>query len=51
VVKAGLERVGSLGWFGLGSFRIYFFRRAGTKTRFMPRHRRGGKPVELDIEL
>jgi GNAT superfamily N-acetyltransferase len=51
VVKAGLERVGSLGWFGIGPFRIYFFRRAGEKTRFMPRRRRGGKPVELDIEL
>ena len=51
VVKAGLERVGSLGWFGIGSFRIYFFRRAGQKTRFMPRRRHGGKPVELDVEL
>jgi hypothetical protein len=51
VTKAGLERVGSLGWVGLGPLRIYFFRRAGTKTRFMPRLRRGGKPVELDIDL
>jgi len=51
VVKAGLEQVGSLGWFGLGRFRIYFFKRAGEKTRYMPRRRRGGKPVELDVEL
>jgi hypothetical protein len=50
VVKAGLERVGSLGWFGVGPFRIYFFRRDG-KTRLMPRRRRNGKPVELDIDL
>ena len=51
VAKAGLQRVGSLGWFGIGSFRVYFFKRAGEKTRFMPRRRRGGKPVELDVEL
>ena len=51
IAKAGLERVGSLGWFGLGSFRIYFFRRAGEKTHLMPRRRRGGRPVELDVEL
>ena len=51
VVKAGLERVGSLGWFGIGSLRIYFFQRSGEKTRFMPRRRRGGKPVQLDVEL
>ncbi len=50
IVKAGLERVGSLGWFGIGRFRIYFFKRDG-KTRYMPRRRRGGKPVELDIDL
>jgi hypothetical protein len=51
VVKAGLERVGSLGWFGIGPYRIYFFRRADEKTRFMPRRRRRGKPVQLDVEL
>jgi hypothetical protein len=51
VAKAGLERLGSLGWFGLGPFRIYFFQRAGKRTRFMPRFRRGRKPVELDIDL
>jgi hypothetical protein len=51
VAKAGLERVGSLGWFGIGPFRIYFFRRGGERTRFMPRFRRGRKPVELDIDL
>lgn len=51
VDKAGLERVGSLGWFGLGPFRIYFYRRPGTKTRLMPRFRRGRAPVALDIDL
>ena len=51
VAKAGLERVGSLGWFGIGPFRIYFFRRSGAKIRFMPRLRRAGKPVALDIDL
>jgi hypothetical protein len=51
VHKAGLERVGSLGWFGLGPFRIYFYKRADSGTRFMPRRRRGRKPVVLDIDL
>lgn len=51
IAKAGFERLGSLGWFGLGPFRIYFFRRIGAKTRFMPRLRRGRKPVALDLDL
>lgn len=51
IAKAGFERVGSLGWFGLGPLRIYFFRRIGGKTRFMPRLRLGRKTVELDLDL
>ncbi len=51
VDKAGLERLGSLGWFGLGQFRLYFFKPRHGKMRLMPRRRRGRKPVDLDLDL
>jgi GNAT superfamily N-acetyltransferase len=49
--KAGLDRIGSVGWFGLGPLRIYFFKRTEARTRFMPRFLRGRSPVELDLDL
>jgi GNAT superfamily N-acetyltransferase len=49
--KSGVDPVGSLGWFGIGPLRIYFFTKTGAKTRFMPRFRRGAKPVSLEIDL
>jgi hypothetical protein len=49
--KAGLDRVGSVGWFGLGPLRIYFFKRTGERTRLMPRFLRSRSPVELDLDL
>ncbi len=49
--KAGLDRIGSAGWFGVGPLRIYFHKRPGAKTRYLPRFRRGRKPVELDLDL
>jgi GNAT superfamily N-acetyltransferase len=49
--KAGVARIGSIGWFGVGPARIYFFKRNGERTRFLPRFLRGRKPAELDLDL
>ena len=49
--KANVNPIGSVGWFGIGPFRIYFFKKTGSDTRFLPRFRRGRKPVVLDLDF
>jgi GNAT superfamily N-acetyltransferase len=47
--KAGLDRLGSAGWFGLGPLRLYFVAFAGSRARIHARFKRPGRPVEVDL--
>lgn len=46
--KAGLQKLGSTGWIGLGPARVYFVF-AGSRIRFHPRFKLPGRPVDVDL--
>jgi hypothetical protein len=49
--KSGVTRIGSLGWFGIGPLRVYFFKRDGARRRYFPRFLRNGCPARLELDL
>jgi hypothetical protein len=48
--KAGLDRLGSAGWIGLGPARLYFVAFKGSRVRFHPRFKLPGRPVDIDLD-
>lgn len=48
-VKASLDRLGSIGWIGLGPFRLYFVVLSDRRSRIHPRFKRLRRPVSFEL--
>ena len=48
-VKASLDRLGSIGWIGVGPFRLYFVRLSDGRSRIHPRFKRRRRPVSFEL--
>ena len=47
--KAGLDKLGSIGWVGLGPARLYFVAFSDGSLRFHPRFKRPRRLVDVDL--